>query len=64
MSTPGREEPEDPDRRLFADQLKAMREQAGMSRDELGRQIGYTGSTIANIENDVPGADGGPGKAA
>jgi transcriptional regulator with XRE-family HTH domain len=44
---PGRE---DPDRRLFADQLKAMREHAGLSRDELGKQIGYTGSTIANIE--------------
>lgn len=50
MSAPGREDREDPDRRLFADQLKAMREHAGLSRDELGRQIGYTGSTIANIE--------------
>ena len=27
-----------------------MREHAGLSRDELGKQIGYTGSTIANIE--------------
>ncbi len=47
MSVPGRE---DPDRRLFAEQLKAMREHAGMSREELGRQIGYTASTVANIE--------------
>ena len=47
MTAPGRE---DPDRRLFAEQLKAMREHAGVSREDLGRQIGYTASTIANIE--------------
>jgi transcriptional regulator with XRE-family HTH domain len=41
---------DDPDRRLFAEQLRAMREHAGMSRDDLGKAIGYTGSTIANIE--------------
>lgn len=47
MTAPGRD---DPDRRLFADQLKAMRAQAGLSRDELGARIGYSGSTIASIE--------------
>jgi len=47
VTAPGRE---DPDRRLFAEQLKAMREHAGLSRDELGSRIGYSGSTIANIE--------------
>jgi len=47
VATTGRD---DPDRRLFADQLRAMREQRGWSRDELGEMIGHTGSTIANIE--------------
>jgi len=47
VNVPGRE---DPDRRLFAEQLKAMREHAGVSREDLGKKIGYTGSTIANIE--------------
>ena len=42
---------DDPDRRLFADQLKAVRAQAGLSRDELGARIGYSGSTIASIES-------------
>ncbi len=48
MTPAGRD---DPDRKLFADQLKAMRAKADMSRDELGARIGYSGSTIANIES-------------
>jgi len=41
---------DDPDRMLFAEQLRAIREQRGLSRDDLGAEIGHTGSTIANIE--------------
>jgi transcriptional regulator with XRE-family HTH domain len=47
MAPSGRD---DPDRALFADELRAMRKHAGLSREELGERIGYTGSTIANIE--------------
>jgi transcriptional regulator with XRE-family HTH domain len=47
VSNSGRD---DPDRRLFAEQLRAMREQRGWSRDDLGALINNTGSTIANIE--------------
>jgi transcriptional regulator with XRE-family HTH domain len=35
---------------MFGEQLRAMREKRGWSRDELGEMIGHTGSTIANIE--------------
>jgi transcriptional regulator with XRE-family HTH domain len=48
MAPAGRD---DPDRALFADELRAMRKQAGWSRDELGDKIGYSGSTIGNIES-------------
>lgn len=41
---------DDPDRMLFAEQLRAMREQRGLSRDDLAAGIGHTGSTVANIE--------------
>jgi transcriptional regulator with XRE-family HTH domain len=41
----------DPDRALFADEVKAMRKQREWSRDELGDKIGYSGSTIGNIES-------------
>src|SRR5215475_7743801 len=41
----------DPDRALFADELRAMRKQRGWSRDELGERINFSGSTIGNIES-------------
>jgi transcriptional regulator with XRE-family HTH domain len=41
----------DPDRALFADELRAMRKQRGWSRDELGARINFSGSTIGNIES-------------
>ena len=41
----------DPDRALFADELRAMRKQRGLSRDELGALINFSGSTIGNIES-------------
>lgn len=41
---------EDEDCRRFAENLKAMRELAGLSRDELGLQIKFSGSVIASIE--------------
>lgn len=41
---------EDEDCRRFAENLKAMRELAGLSRDELGVQINFSGSVIASIE--------------
>ncbi len=44
---PGR----DPDRALFADELRAVRKQAGLSRDELGAKVGYSGATIGMIES-------------
>ncbi|MBV9383217.1 MAG: helix-turn-helix transcriptional regulator [Streptosporangiaceae bacterium] len=47
MAPSGRD---DPDRALFADELRAMRKHAGLSRDELGERIGYSGSVIGNIE--------------
>jgi transcriptional regulator with XRE-family HTH domain len=40
----------DPDRALFADELKAMRKQAGLSRDELAERVRYSGSTIGSVE--------------
>src|ERR1700677_1478011 len=47
MGTAGRD---DPDHRLFAEQLKAMREHAGLSREELAAKVRFSVSTIANIE--------------
>lgn len=44
---PGR----DPDRALFADELRAMRKQANLSRDELGARIGYSGATVGMVES-------------
>jgi transcriptional regulator with XRE-family HTH domain len=41
----------DPDRALFADELRAMRKQRGLTRDELGALINFSGSTIGNIES-------------
>jgi transcriptional regulator with XRE-family HTH domain len=41
----------DPDRALFADELRAMRKQRALSRDELGALINFSGSTIGNIES-------------
>jgi transcriptional regulator with XRE-family HTH domain len=41
----------DPDRALFADELRAMRKQRELSRDELGAMINFSGSTIGNIES-------------
>ena len=35
----------DPDRALFADELRAMRKQRELSRDELGAMINFSGST-------------------
>lgn len=35
---------------LLGNLLRKMREQVGMSREDLGTAIGHTGSTIANIE--------------
>lgn len=43
---PGR----DPDSALFADELRAVRKQANLTRDELGARIGYSGATIGMIE--------------
>lgn len=40
----------DPDRVLFADELRAMRKHAGLSRDELADHLGYSGSTIGSVE--------------
>jgi transcriptional regulator with XRE-family HTH domain len=42
---------DDEDCRRFAENLKAMRELAGLSRDELGAQIAFSGSVIASIES-------------
>lgn len=38
------------DRAQFAEELRAMRKQAGWTRDELGERIGYSGSTVGMIE--------------
>jgi transcriptional regulator with XRE-family HTH domain len=47
MTAPG----SDPDRALFAEELRAMRKQRGWTRDELGARINFSGSTIGNIES-------------
>ncbi|HEX7660457.1 MAG TPA: helix-turn-helix transcriptional regulator [Pseudonocardiaceae bacterium] len=41
---------DDPDRKLFAEELKAMRKQRGWSREELAKLISFSPSTIGNIE--------------
>ena len=41
---------EDPDRRYFADLLKAWREARGLSRDDLGAASGFSGATIKAFE--------------
>lgn len=41
---------DDPDRMLLGTVLRSLREQKGLSREDLGSAIGHTGSTIANIE--------------
>ena len=41
----------DPDRKLFAEELRAMREDRHWSRDELGKLINFSASTINNIES-------------
>ncbi len=46
MATSGR----DLDRALFADELRAMRKQAALSRDELGDRLGYSASLIGMVE--------------
>ena len=43
---PGR----DPDKAMFADELRAMRKHANLSRDELGARLGYSGATIGMVE--------------
>lgn len=48
MAPSGRD---DPDRALFAEELRAMRKHAGLTREELGDRIGYSGSTIGSIES-------------
>lgn len=40
----------DPDRKLFAGEFRAMREQRGLSLDELGALVGYSAGTINMIE--------------
>jgi ribosome-binding protein aMBF1 (putative translation factor) len=52
----------DPDRSalaLFADELRAAREMAGLSRDELAGQLNYSASLVAMVEglHRVPQAD-------
>ena len=41
----------DPDRKLFADELKAMRKQRGWSQEETAARIKFSSATIANIES-------------
>ena len=48
MAAAGRE---DPDRLMFGMQVKRIREQRGWSREELGDQMGFSPSTVSNIEN-------------
>jgi transcriptional regulator with XRE-family HTH domain len=40
----------DPDRALFADELRAMRKRAGLTRDDLGGRVGYSGALIGMVE--------------
>jgi transcriptional regulator with XRE-family HTH domain len=52
----------DPDRSalsLFADELRAAREQAGLSRDDLAERLSYSGSLVGMVEglHRVPQAD-------
>ena len=41
----------EPDRKLFADELKAMRKQRGWSQEETAARIKFSSATIANIES-------------
>jgi transcriptional regulator with XRE-family HTH domain len=54
-----RREPEQSALELFAEELRLAREQAGLSRDDLGAQINYSGSLVAMVEglHRVPQAD-------
>lgn len=52
----------DPDRSalsLFADELRAARDHAGLSREELGERLNYSGSLVGMVESlkRVPQAD-------
>jgi transcriptional regulator with XRE-family HTH domain len=48
----GKQRPKvDPDRKLFAAELRAARKQRGWSADELGAMINYSGSTIDSVES-------------
>lgn len=40
----------DPDRKLFAEELRAIRKQRGLTREQLGAMINYSGSSIGNVE--------------
>ncbi|MGP3981247.1 helix-turn-helix domain-containing protein [Streptomyces sp. KR80] len=35
----------------FAEMVRTLREQAGLTQDELGKRINYTGAAISNVEN-------------
>jgi transcriptional regulator with XRE-family HTH domain len=45
-----RERKVDPDRKLFAEELRAMRKQRGLSVHDLGALVNYSGGTITMIE--------------
>lgn len=52
----------DPDRSalaLFADELRAARERAGLTQDELAGRLNYSGTLVAMVESlkRVPQAD-------
>jgi len=40
----------DPDRALFADELRAVRKRAGLTRDDVGGRVGYSGALIGMVE--------------
>jgi transcriptional regulator with XRE-family HTH domain len=40
----------DEDRKLFADELRAMRNQRGWTQEELAAKIGFSAATVSNIE--------------
>ena len=44
---------------LFAEELRAARDHAGLSRDELGERLNYSGSLVGMVESlkRVPQAD-------
>jgi ribosome-binding protein aMBF1 (putative translation factor) len=47
----------EPDRKLFADELKAMRKQRGWSQEETAARIKFSSATIANNRVDAPRPD-------